>query len=540
MRDRKKNKLLSGDFWKRILYTACFFFFCVIEQREKSLSWEKDWRAIFQNLTGIPLALLIFSHYGLKDIRKWKRPFLGWTVVWILGMPFLLLWGRNHWPFFNVWIVITLNIVLYGYIILFTVIRVFLEKRLPKLNGRYLTLWIVMMAWMIFSRSTLQWPLYYFIMFLCFYLTDYSQKERDQMYLGMLDGIILGFFVIQGLSFVFRPFDSARYRGMFGNSNWNSLFYLEVLAAVLARIIRAAKDGARKWLKAYYWIGAGTVLSFELLTIGRTGWLTAIVMIGIFLKFLGRTRAAGKWFQSLLLLSVCVLLTFPLCFAAARYLPPVFHHPIWYEGEWSEEKAHSWDPWDSEKYVDIDEYFDAALGRVIKSFRLLREHSPFSLNADAAAPLDETPGEAAEEAEPLPPNKIPVLVRPEQSTDDFLVRSTIYKYYFKHLNLFGHPTEEQGFQLTPYYWIGHAHNIFLQYGTDFGVPVMIPFAVLVFGGAISLWKRSEKSYGSAEAGYCLYLLIPVVFGMFEYSWGVGSLSITMLFMAFGKVICADE
>lgn len=539
MRDRIKNKLLSGDFWKRILYTACFFFFCVIDQRVKNLSWVGGWRDVFRDLTGVAMALLILSHYGLKDIRKWKRACLGWTIIWILGMPFLLSWGRDHWIFFNDWIVIALNIVLYGYIILFTVIRVFLEKRLPRLNGRYFTLWIVMMVWMIFSRSAYKWPLCYFIMFLFFYLTDYSQKERDQMYLGMLDGIILGFFVIQGLSFVFRPFDDVRYRGMFYNSNLNALFYLEALAAVLARIIRAAKDGARKWLKAYYWIVAGTVLSFELLPIGRTGWLTAVVMIGIFLKFLGRTRAAGKWFQSLLLLSVCVLLTFPLCFSAARYLPPVFHHPIWYQGEWSEEKVHSWDPWDSEKYVDFDEYLDAALGRVTGSFRNLWEHSPFSLNADAAGLLDAAPEEAAEEAEPLPPNKIPAL-SPEQGTDSILVRRTIYKYYFKHLNLFGHPSEEQGFQLTPTTWIYHAHNIFLQYGTDFGIPVIIPLAVLMVGGAISLCRRSKKSFGSAEAGYCLYLLIPAIFGMFEYSWGVGSLSITMLFIAFGKVICADE
>ena len=540
MRERIKNKLLSGDFWKRILYTACFFFFCVIEQREKNVSWVEGWPDVFRDLTGVTLALLILSHYGLKDIRKWKWACLGWTVVWILGMPFLLSWGRNHWIFFNDWIVITLNIILYGYIILFTVIRVFLEKRRPRLNGRYFALWIVMMAWMIFSRSDSKWPLYYFIMFLCFYLTDYSQKERDQMYLGMLDGMILGFFVIQGLGFVFRPFDgSARYRGMFANSNWNALFYLEILAAVLARIVRAAKDGARKWLKAYYWVGAGTVLSFEFLTIGRSGWLTAMVMIGIFLKFLGRTRAAGKWIHSLLLLSVCALLTFPLCFSAARYLPPVFHHPVWYQGEWNEQRVHSWDPWDSEKFVDIDEFLDAALGRVTGSFRNLWEHSPFAINADAAELSDEAPGETAEEVETLPPNKIPVL-KPEQGEDGFLVRSTIYQYYFKHLNLFGHPEEEQGFQLLPYYWIGHAHNIFLQYGTDFGIPVMILLAVLVVGGAISLWKRSEKSFGSAETGYCLYLLIPVVFGMFEYSWGVGSLSITMLLIAFGKVICVDE
>lgn len=46
-----------------------------------------------------------------------------------------------------------------------------------------------------------------------------------------------------------------------------------------------------------------------------------------------------------------------------RYLPAVFHHPVWFWGEWSEDKVHSWDPWNSEKYVDIDELLETAVGR---------------------------------------------------------------------------------------------------------------------------------------------------------------------------------
>lgn len=93
----------------------------------------------------------------------------------------------------------------------------------------------------------------------------------------------------------------------------------------------------------------------------------------------------------------------------------------------------------------------------------------------------------------------------EEAKDSYVIRSTVYKYYFTHLKLWGQPYEEQGFQITPTYWIGHAHNIFLQYGTDFGIIVMI------------------------------------LFGMFEYSWGVGSLTITMLFSAWrGNIINEQE
>lgn len=54
---------------------------------------------------------------------------------------------------------------------------------------------------------------------------------------------------------------------------------------------------------------------------------------------------------------------FPVTFGMTRYLPPVFHHPVWFWGEWSEEKVHSWDAWNSEKYVNVDEVITTALGR---------------------------------------------------------------------------------------------------------------------------------------------------------------------------------
>lgn len=56
-----------------------------------------------------------------------------------------------------------------------------------------------------------------------------------------------------------------------------------------------------------------------------------------------------------------------------------------------------------------------------------------------------------------------------EGTDALLVRGTIYKHYLNQLNFRGHPYSEQGFYLTSSYWIHHAHNIYLQYGTDFGI-----------------------------------------------------------------------
>lgn len=43
---------------------------------------------------------------------------------------------------------------------------------------------------------------------------------------------------------MFRPYDNVRYQGMYNNPNLNALFYLEVLAAVFAKILYVTKTGA--------------------------------------------------------------------------------------------------------------------------------------------------------------------------------------------------------------------------------------------------------------------------------------------------------
>ena len=523
---------------RRLIYALCFLLFCVIDQRSKTCSGLDGWLETFRDLTGIVMAVIIMSHYRPEEFKKRKVPYLVWTAVCLIGAPIAFWWGMSNRPFLNDWVVVVLDVVLYGYVLIHTFISVFLEKKYPKLNRRFFAVWLIMMALMLISRSTYIWPFCYLVMFGCFYLTDYSVEEQEDLFQGMLDGIILGFFVLQGLCFVFRPYDVVRYKGFFANPNWNALFLLEVLAAVFAKILYAIKNNAGKWVKVYYWLGAGVVLSYELMTIGRAGWLTAIVLIAAFISFLKKLQPWGRWWKKLAVLSLCVMLTFPLCFAAARYLPPVFHHPVWLWGEWSEERVHSWDEWNSEKYIDLDEYLATALGRIYGSFVNLLEHSPFSMKVDAAENIEIVdPSQEEPEEENLPLNKIPVLSEEQSQSDAFLVRSTIYSYYFSHLNFWGHPYEEQGFQLLEHYWIGHAHNIFLQYGTDFGVPFMLLFAAVIVWGAVLFWKQFKRVGSPASAASWMYLLIPAVFGMFEYSWGVGSLSILMMFAAWRKAVC---
>lgn len=516
---------------RRLIYTICFCLFCIIDQRTKTGTGLDGWNETFSELTGVVMAVLILSGCHKQELQKWKIPYSVWTVIGFSAGIGAVMWGKGNRPFLNEWLVIALNIVLYGYVLIHTVVGLLQERQRLKFNRKFLALWVGMMLWMIFSRSTYIWPLCYLVMFGCFYLTTYSSEEWEQLFQGMLDGIILGFLILQGLCFVFRPYDSVRYSGIYHNPNMNVLFYLEVLAAVLAKLVMVTKRGYARSIRVCYWLGSGVVLSFILLTIGRSGWIVATVLVILSLLFLGRIKKKKMLFKGLAVMCLGTMLTFPLCFCAVRYLPPVFHHPIWFWGEWNEQKVHSWDAWDSEKYVEFDEYVDAALGRVIDSIECLLEHSPLRLQVKAAEEGELVPGGE----EPVPDNRIP-RITPEQESDTLLVRGIIYSYYAEHLNMTGHPYEEQGFQMHAAYWIGHAHNIFLQYGTDFGIPVMVALMTLVLWGSVVLAKKFICLGDEHSAAALMFLLIPAVFGLLEYSWGVGSLSITMMFVAWQKVI----
>lgn len=526
MQIKIKGKVIYTCSVQRLVYTLCFFLFCVIDQRSKTVYG----LYVFRDLIGVVMAVIILTHYHLEDFRKWKVLHLIWTAIWMISVPIVFALGGYVTAYPNLrmeWWAITLGVVLFGYILINTFCSAVLGKKRPKMNLKYGAVWLMMMVLMIVSRSTYQWPFTYLVMFSCFYLTNYSQEEKKDLFQGMLDGIILGFFVFQGFCFVFRPYDVVRYRGVYDNSNSNALFYVIVLAAVLAKILYTVKNQSNKRISLYYWVGAGAVLSFELLTIGRMGWLTAIFLVIAFLSFLAKLPLHRKWWKNLLMLILCVCLTFPLCFSAVRYLPSLFPLPIRFpeENKNRESQVNSRDPWNSEKYIELDEYVEAAVGRIIRSFEDVLEHSPFVWKEDA------------EEANPV--DSQPVLTL-QEGENTIAVRSAIYKYYLNRLNFWGHPNEEYGFYLTPTFYVFHAHDIYLQYGTDFGIPVMILFMVLIFWGARLLSRQYKQQKSETAAGCWMFLLIPAVFGLFEYPGETGNLSIILMFVAWREVICGEE
>lgn len=531
---------------QRWVTALCILVVCIGTQQIQTVAWNSGRIEFFRDSTGVLLALIMMTHYRWKDFVEYKVVYIAWSVLgavlFAIAVPIAIakrldfLWADT--------IVIALGIFLMGYCLIHTVISIFVKKYRPKLYKPLFIMWVVMMLWMIFSRSNYWWPECYFIIFLCYYLTDRTPEQRTNVTKGLIDGMILGFICIQAHSLLCRPYDRVRYVGNFCNPNHNCMFLCMCLAAILARILFVVKENGRFVVRTFYFLLAGACYSFIFMTNCRSGYLAAFVMTISFLAAYCKVRKKFVFIRLGLLLTTIFVAMFPLTYLAVRYIPTIHPHVLFYYQEgYSEEWVHSWDPRDSEKFISFDELmrlifvrfkstrnsFDrfihgAAGGEVWEKLKIASGESgiPYGVLADA-----------------MDAKKIPAL-QGADAANAFKVRYTIYKWYFDHLTLRGMPYDEQGFQLTEGHWIQDTHNIYLDYGINFGIPAVILFTLFVWWGIGRLLKRGFQ-YNDVEKLACLLIvLVPPIFGLFEFSWGTGMISTVAFYMAFVEMFKDDR
>ena len=544
------KKLFPEVNTQSFIVSLCFLAICINTQQIQTTSWNSGMIEFCRDSMGVLMAIVLFTHYKWSDFVKHKIPYCIWTGLGLAaGVDLIPMALAERFDFLLAdTIVIALGIFLMGYCVIHTAISFFVEKRRPKFYRPLFFVWILMLVLMIFSESGLLWPLCYFVLFLTYYLTDQTPAQRHNVAMGMINGIILGYIALQAHSLIFRPYDRLRYVGNFCNPNNNSIFLCICLGAILAKLLYVAKKGGSKTERTFYFLMAGTCYSFICLTISRSAYLVVFVLTLFFLAAYCKIRGKKIFFRTgLLLVSVFVLL-FPATYLAVRYIPTIHPHVLFYYQEgYSEDRVHSWDKWDSEKFVSFEEVLQGIFGR-------------FESLKDSWEDLKEKPGEAESEAvssenlvcstadlsaallaassadtggEVQVPNQIPVL-DPSEAGNSLIVRYTIYKWFFTHLSWRGTPFNEQGFQLMDGYWVQHAHNLYLDYGFHYGFPVMILFTLFIWWGIGRLAKKGMGGQWEKLASLFI-VLIPPIFGLLEYSWGTGLLSTVAFYFSFREM-----
>lgn len=529
---------------QRMVVALCILCVCIATQRIQTAAWNDPIVDASRDALGALMAIMIATNYKWSDFTKYKIPYLVWTVIGgltcLIG-AFVMVGRRNDYQKADTF-VIALGVFLMGYCIMHTVIHIVIEKYRPKFYKPLFIIWVVMMLLMIFSRSDYIWPECYFVLFLTYYLTEQTEKQRKNFTYGIVDGMILGFLAIQGHALLCRPYDIVRYQGNFCNPNHNCMFLCMCLAAILSKILIVTKEKRRFIVQAFYFLMAGVCYCFIFLTMSLSGYMTTFILSIVFLIAFCKKYGRKYFLRNGVLLVLLFVLLIKPTYLAVRYIPTIHPHVLFYFQEpYGEFRVHSWDSRDSEKYISFETFWHlvtwkvkrtynfydkfTTTTRLKKEFGILDQYQVVATNPEAS--IDASYHLKLSGSENDNSKKTPALTE-SQAKNVFLVRYTIYMWYINHLSMRGMPYNEQGFQLTEDHWIQDTHDIYLDYGINFGIPVMALFMLFLWWGIGRLFVQKLTSAYELGMVSLLIALVPAVFGVFEYAWGAGLISTVAL------------
>ena len=530
--NKKMNeKKLSVDY-KRIVYTLSMVLLCAVAFTRAAGGG--DWWNLAVSCLGFCLFPIVVARFGIKNFLK--IPYLIWLVISIPVASVIIYkyyYSALHRMAFAAWVI---ECVFYG-LILIRIITLYIKKEMKSLFEKRNYLFSIAIGFFIWSTISVNkaiWPLFYGIFFYGFFLAPSDEKDNECLFVSVCDSLIIAFFVIQSFAFLHRPYDQLRYVGAFTNSNVNGMFYYCVYLGWLGKYLYLQKNEKPKALRVIHFLFACAMWSFVLLTISRSSLLAFFLTTIVFL-LLGELMILKKGFlKGFLLKGICMLcvfaLSFPLVFVCVRYIPALRHHPIWIT-EYSEDFVHSFDPWNSEKYTELNEFggyfferFDFnqidTKGGMITEENTMDENQAASRNvsernietiikgvsyeaskeissektevlleiASNDINLDEEILSTDSAAEPVVVNgtviSYPDSVRP--GTDEahpaytyeeykglekiLGIRKYIWGYYLRNIMILGCKEEYPTAFILPWYRVPHAHNSYLQITYCFGIP----------------------------------------------------------------------
>lgn len=527
---------------KRILYTLCFMALNGIDFVKNTQTGDL-WRTAV-NLTGLVMMIFIGSKINVK---KLVNPIsIIWTIVTfaVTGWAVHVGGGAIFHMYYLAFAAAVLNV---WWIPIFICYFIKNSRNVKLISGKMELLVLITAALMIISKSGRDWPLWFLLMFWMFYHTDYSKEDKNDLFMGMIDGNIISFFCIQIFAYGFRPYDVIRYQGGFNNCNITALHYLVVYVMLLIKLHQLHMNKCKAWVKAFFYVGAAGMVCFQFLTMGRTAWFTTIV-ITIMYGLLVMRSIWKKSFIKLILHGLALLMTvvilFPVVFATVRYLPTVMHHPIWFEGEYSVDKVHSFDPANSEKYIEMDEFLSAVFGRIFSTFQRSKEaYAPANYGLMVKMLPVSTPSinfvktnffpsaldEEVKEKEGIP------LMGQEGIDESLRVRLTIFKTYMSELNVLGHNEYEGHYTILnqdgwPLCKMWHAQNFTLQMMYSYGV---LPGVLIMIISVWLIWKSVKKMKTDAQNPMSIAPLFVFstfyIYGLMEMVWNLGQLIFFMVF-----------
>ena len=336
----------------------------------------------------------------------------------------------------------------------------------------------------------------------------------------MIDGNIISFFILQIFAYGVRPYDELRYKGFHHNCNMAALYYLVMYVMCLYKLHLLECTKAKRGWKIFYLLGAGGMLSFQFITMCRTAWIASVVVTFLYGLIVVRKLWKKKWTAVLgrgVMIAVAMVITFIPVFMTARWLPTLAPGRAWYPGEYNNQNLiHKEDSATSEKYTELDEFLNEALGRVISIFQSAKYENPLVIKAKASEIVN------VEKAEPF---------EAEWLKDAGLqARFTIYRAYWEDLTWVGNPAGTGCYEISENYYSYHAQNLWLQIAYYYGIPAGVLLVLLTGVLLIYDYKKMMKNRDNPYAIIPFFLcVIYFCFGIMEVVWNPGQLIFFLMF-----------
>lgn len=525
---------MSEDRMYTIWYAFCFALLGLIDQRRGSA--EGTVQMVFANLTGVVIGLLLLPSLKRKKEFLQTRLFRVWSIVSVPILVIGCILGARLWYYPAQWDTAVLNGILVGYFICYlgwswkkdgVTLKKFIEQK-GRLNVSCFLVVMAMLLLMQLSVHEALWPIWFFFLFGCFYLIGIPKEQEGSFLWGMLIGIIVWFFVQQIIAFGFRPYDYLRYRGLYSGETQNGIFYMIAFCAFTGLWLLLKQRKAKLFPRILCFALSAGCVGFQLLTGGRASFV-GIVAAAV-LAYAGydiiMCKSFKHWLLQGIMLGLCMIVLFPAVYGCVRYLPVILHHPIWFAGEYNADTSiHSYDPWNSERYISFEEALSGNIGRMLLMLGIQLEVTEDKVSL--TTPLTLT-AQAATEGEPGSSPENPFYFEETDFNNSISIRRTIYYYYLTHLNWEGHSKFNAGFYMEDGVYYGHAHNMFLQVAYDYGIVAGVIFLLWnVFCLLRLLWRRDMTGLISAS-----FLAAILSYGCAEMAVTTGQITLVLLFILY--------
>lgn len=380
------------------------------------------------------------------------------------------------------------------------------EARRVKAGGRwggalyrpYLALVLGFFALLVLFGRGNGWTFFVAVPFALFYLRGLSRRQWNGLLKEFADGALVSFGVILAFSLLFRPyhkFFAPRYPMAFYSVATCSLYLTVVFLAAFFRLA----DGfqRRRGWRAQLgdWAVMGTVACYTVMTLSRTAFLAlACAGVAILICACGSGQRAGarRLAEAACAAACAALVLFPAVFTMTRTLPAVVGHPYVMGGELWEETITSTDRMDSDKYMDIERFWNMTAEKFFAAAR----------GGMTVARLPRRLGDTAM----LPPAVLvahgvtPETWYNESSGDASNGRLAIYAAYLKRLNLTGH--DAMGLDTETMHY-PHAHNTFLQTAYDQGIAAGV-YLLLLTGLSLLRGIRCGAKDGAGSGVWSIF------------------------------------